>query len=149
VAFKLAQALLEKSGRQRLLPSSSKWRIGTIADIVPLAGENRIFAKLGYGGLRQPVNPGLKALFDVAKLTASASLRRRYGFRIGHELTRLAAWMSRAASSNSCHQGSAQARDIAGHLDQLNADARTPTQVLAAIINGSTMIRLSALRIAP
>ena len=35
--------------------------IATIADAVPLTGENRVFAKLGLEGLRSPVNPGLKS----------------------------------------------------------------------------------------
>jgi len=69
VAFKLAQALLEKEGRERLLPSFLKiTAIATIADAVPLTGENRVFAKLGLAGLRNPVNAGLKALFEIAKL---------------------------------------------------------------------------------
>src|SRR5436305_8810986 len=67
VALKVAQALLEASGRERLLPSFIKMAaIATIADAVPLTGENRIFAKLGLEGLRHPVNAGLKALFEVA-----------------------------------------------------------------------------------
>ena len=45
VAFKLAQLLLEESGRARLLPSFLKMvAIATIADAVPLVGENRVFA---------------------------------------------------------------------------------------------------------
>jgi len=49
VAFKIAQALLEESGRERLLPSFLKMvAIATIADAVPLIGESRVFAKLGW-----------------------------------------------------------------------------------------------------
>jgi len=94
VAFKLAQALLEKSGRARLLPSFLKIAaIGTIADVVPLAGENRIFAKLGLAGLRQPVNLGLKALFDVAKLNGKRPLSAGdIGFRIGPRINAADAW---------------------------------------------------------
>ena len=62
VAFKIAQALLVESGRERLLPSFLKMvAIATIADAVPLIGENRVFAKLGLEGLRKPVNAGLQA----------------------------------------------------------------------------------------
>jgi single-stranded-DNA-specific exonuclease len=73
VAFKLAQALMAKiRGEvecQRLLPSFIKMvAIATIADAVPLTGENRVFAKLGLDGLRRLVNPGLRALFEVAKV---------------------------------------------------------------------------------
>src|SRR5436305_1997863 len=73
VAFKLAQALLAKLRGEaectRLLPSFIKMvAIATIADAVPLTGENRVFTKLGLEGLRRPVNAGLRALFEVAKV---------------------------------------------------------------------------------
>jgi len=71
VAFKLAQALLTRAGQARLIPSFLKMvAIATIADAVPLRGENRAIARLGLEGLRRPVNGGLKALLQVAKLTA-------------------------------------------------------------------------------
>lgn len=73
VAFKLAQALLEardeREARTRLLPSFLKMvAIATIADAVPLVGENRVIAKLGLQGLRDPRNPGLRALMQIAQL---------------------------------------------------------------------------------
>ena len=69
VAFKIAQALLVESGRERLLPSFLKMvAIATIADAVPLIGENRVFAKLGLEGLRKPVNAGLRALLTNCQL---------------------------------------------------------------------------------
>jgi len=75
VAFKIAQALLEATGRERLLPSFLKIvAIATIADAVPLIGENRVFAKLGLEGLRNPRNPGLRALLAVCQLDGSRPL---------------------------------------------------------------------------
>jgi single-stranded-DNA-specific exonuclease len=75
VAFKIAQALLEESGRERLLPSFLKMvAIATIADAVPLMGENRVFAKLGLEGLRKPVNAGLRALLANCQLDGSRPL---------------------------------------------------------------------------
>jgi single-stranded-DNA-specific exonuclease len=69
VAFKIAQALLTRAGKEKLIPSFLKMvAIATIADSVPLVGENRVIAKLGLEGLRRPVNGGLKALMQVAKL---------------------------------------------------------------------------------
>src|SRR3954470_10352740 len=67
IAFKIAQALLEArdevDARRRLLASFLKMAaIATIADAVPLLGENRVIAKLGLAGLRDPRNPGLRAL---------------------------------------------------------------------------------------
>jgi single-stranded-DNA-specific exonuclease len=75
VAFKIAQALLVESGRERLLPSFLKMvAIATIADAVPLMGENRVFAKLGLEGLRKPVNAGLRALLANCQLDGSRPL---------------------------------------------------------------------------
>ena len=75
VAFKIAQALLVESGRERLLPSFLKMvAIATIADAVPLMGENRVFAKLGLEGLRKPVNAGLRALLANCDLDGSRPL---------------------------------------------------------------------------
>ncbi|HKF53919.1 MAG TPA: single-stranded-DNA-specific exonuclease RecJ, partial [Blastocatellia bacterium] len=69
VAFKLVQALLEETGRERYLPSFMKIAaIGTIADIVPLVGENRVIAKFGLQGLSSPKNAGLRALLKMAGL---------------------------------------------------------------------------------
>lgn len=69
VAFKIAQALLTRAGKDRLIPSFLKMvAIATIADSVPLVGESRVITKLGLDGLRRPVNGGLKALLQVAKL---------------------------------------------------------------------------------
>ncbi len=88
VAFKLAQALIERripeGDRTRLLKSFMKVvAIATIADAVPLTGENRVFAKLGLEGLRSPVNPGLKALLEVAQLTHGRTLNSgEVAFRI-------------------------------------------------------------------
>src|ERR1700686_5332808 len=88
VAFKLAQGLmqrrLDEKDQARMLTSFMKVvAIATIADAVPLLGENRVFAKLGLQGLRSPVNVGLKALLEVAKLGDGRALTAtEVGFRI-------------------------------------------------------------------
>lgn len=72
VALKLVQALLERSGRgQELLPNFVKMAaIGTLADVVPLVGENRIIARAGLAGLSAgPNSAGLEALIDACGLT--------------------------------------------------------------------------------
>jgi single-stranded-DNA-specific exonuclease len=71
VALKLVQALCTKAGRLTWLPAFVKVAaIGTLADVVPLTGENRIIAKLGLGMLsRGPHKVGLRSLLDVCGLT--------------------------------------------------------------------------------
>jgi single-stranded-DNA-specific exonuclease len=73
VAFKLAQALLEawdlERARTKILPSFLKMlAIATIADAVPLLGENRLFVALGLAELRRPVGLGLRALMREAQI---------------------------------------------------------------------------------
>ena len=73
VAFKLSQALLEswepERARAKILPSFAKMlAIATVADAVPLLGENRVFVALGLAELRRPVGLGLRALMAEAQI---------------------------------------------------------------------------------
>ncbi|NOT43023.1 MAG: single-stranded-DNA-specific exonuclease RecJ [Acidobacteria bacterium] len=71
VALKLVQALCIRAGRESWLPAFVKIAaIGTLADVVPLTGENRVIAKLGLALLSKgPHRVGLQALIDVCGLT--------------------------------------------------------------------------------
>ena len=71
VALKLVQALCRQAGHDNWLPGFVKMAaIGTLADVVPLVGENRVIAKIGLDLLsRGPHKVGLRALLDVAGLT--------------------------------------------------------------------------------
>ena len=71
VALKLVQALCRKCNREKWLPAFVKVAaLGTLADVVPLIGENRVIAKLGLDMLSQgPHKVGLRALLEVAGLT--------------------------------------------------------------------------------
>ncbi len=71
VALKVVQALCRASGRDAWLPGFIKIAaIGTLADVVPLVGENRVIAKIGLDLLsRGPHKVGLRALLDVCGLT--------------------------------------------------------------------------------
>jgi single-stranded-DNA-specific exonuclease len=70
VALKLVQALCAKSGRVSWLPAFVKVAaLGTLADVVPLTGENRIIAKLGLEMLSKgPHKVGLRALLEASGL---------------------------------------------------------------------------------
>jgi single-stranded-DNA-specific exonuclease len=88
VALKLVQALCLKSDRTSWLPAFVKIAaIGTLADVVPLTGENRIIAKLGLGMLSAgPHKIGLRALLDVCGLTGKEIDSYHIGFVIGPRL---------------------------------------------------------------
>lgn len=74
VALKLVQALCGRTGRESWLPAFIKIAaIGTLADVVPLVGENRVIARLGLEALsRGPHKVGLRALIASAGLTGKA-----------------------------------------------------------------------------
>jgi single-stranded-DNA-specific exonuclease len=70
VSLKVVQALCARTGHEAWLPGFVKIAaIGTLADVVPLVGENRVIAKLGLELLtRGPHKVGLRALLDVCGL---------------------------------------------------------------------------------
>jgi single-stranded-DNA-specific exonuclease len=93
LAFKLAHALV-KRGREVDLPEAHKFdlrplldlvALGTIADLVPLAGENRILVTIGLQRLGCTVRPGLVALKKVAQVTLTAGTYE-VGFQLAPRL---------------------------------------------------------------
>ncbi len=74
VALKLVQALCARAGRSGWLPAFIKIAaLGTLADVVPLLGENRVIASLGLEALsRGPHKVGLRALIESAGLAGKA-----------------------------------------------------------------------------
>ncbi|MFL6300874.1 MAG: single-stranded-DNA-specific exonuclease RecJ [Terriglobales bacterium] len=142
VAFKLAQALMAKvrgeAEMQRLLPSFIKMvAIATIADAVPLTGENRVFTKLGLDGLRRLVNPGLRALFEVAKVGdrpggVSAS---DIGFRVAPRLNAAGRMdVAKDVIELFTTKDVARAGELAAKLHKLNAERQAEElRILAAM----------------
>jgi single-stranded-DNA-specific exonuclease len=125
VAFKVAQALLEAAGRERLLPSFIKMvAIATVADAVPLVDENRLLTKIGLDGLRDPRNIGLKAILDIAQVDVSKPIGTGdIAFRVAPRLN-AAGRMDVASDVIKLFsvRDSAEARTIAEKLNNLNGD---------------------------
>jgi len=82
VALKVVQALCQRADKARWLPAFVKIAaIGTLADVVPVIGENRVIAKLGLGSLstgRHTV--GLRALLEASGLTGKTIDSYQVGF---------------------------------------------------------------------
>jgi len=82
VALKVVQALCQRAGKTKWLPAFVKIAaIGTLADVVPLVGENRVIAKLGLGSLstgRHTV--GLRALLEASGLAGKTIDSYQVGF---------------------------------------------------------------------
>jgi single-stranded-DNA-specific exonuclease len=73
IAFKLLQALFGQAAWEELWPFLDLVAVGTIADLVPLLGENRILVKHGLIQLAGTTRPGLRALADVAGVAMSSA----------------------------------------------------------------------------
>ena len=142
IALKLAQAVLERHDatrtREKILPSFLKMAaIATIADAVPLRGENRVIAALGLRELRRPVGVGLRALFAVAALDPAARplTGNDVGFRLAPRIN--AAGRMDVASEIVelfCTRDLGRARELADKLERLNRERRdTEAIALAAI----------------
>lgn len=82
VAFKLAHALLGEVPEDLLEIAA----IGTIADLVPLRGENRLIAAKGIDQLRVTTRPGLVSLMKVANIEQSTLTEETIGFSIAPRL---------------------------------------------------------------
>ncbi|HEY6338633.1 MAG TPA: single-stranded-DNA-specific exonuclease RecJ [Candidatus Sulfotelmatobacter sp.] len=127
VAFKLAQGLMqrrldEKVQNKLLLSFMKVVAIATIADAVPLTGENRVFAKLGLDALRRAVNPGLRALLEVAQISAQRPpTSGEVGFRIAPRINAAGRMdVARDVIELFSVKDAARARELAAKLDQLN-----------------------------
>jgi single-stranded-DNA-specific exonuclease len=142
VAFKIAQALFAKfkdqADQARLVPSFLKMvAIATIADAVPLVGENRTIARLGLEGLRRPVNGGLKALMEVSGLTSGRALAAGdVGFRLGPRIN-AAGRMDIAGDVIELFTCKDQSRckEIAEKLNQLNLERQAEEARIVAEID--------------
>src|SRR5713101_5226702 len=129
VAFKLAQGLMQRrldgKDQSRLLTSFMKVvAIATIADAVPLTGENRVFAKLGLEALRTAVNPGLKSLLEVAQISPKrAPTSSEVGFRIAPRINAAGRMdIARDVIELFSVKDVVRARELANRLDRLNGD---------------------------
>jgi single-stranded-DNA-specific exonuclease len=82
VVFKLVQALFRSEDKEGVIRHFLKLvAIGTIADVVPLVGENRILVSFGLEGLAHPQNTGLKALLAGAGIQGKVDFSD-VGFRL-------------------------------------------------------------------
>jgi single-stranded-DNA-specific exonuclease len=129
VAFKLAQALMQRridpKDQERYAVSFLKVvAIATVADAVPLTGENRVFVKLGLDALRRAVNPGLKALMEVAQISPKrAPTSTEVAFRIAPRINAAGRMdVARDVIELFSVKDPVRARELATKLDQLNAE---------------------------
>src|SRR5579862_6561467 len=142
VALKLMDALIrnfgwEQARRERLIDSLLKLvAIATVADVVPLTGENRVIVKRGLAGLDQVRNPGLRALLDVSGFPAGESPSAgQVAFRVAPRIN-AAGRMDSASDVIEMFltDDLARARELAEKLHALNQDRQQTEAEIARII---------------
>lgn len=88
VAFKIVQGLFSKKGKD--LRNADEWldlvALGTVADIVPLTGENRVMVKKGISRIRLGNRTGLNALVGVSGRDVRQISATDIGFTLGPRL---------------------------------------------------------------
>ncbi|HEX3081811.1 MAG TPA: single-stranded-DNA-specific exonuclease RecJ [Candidatus Saccharimonadia bacterium] len=137
VAFKLVQAL--QAATDKPAAGQEKWlldlvALGTICDVVPLVGENRMLASYGLRVLRRTRRVGLRALAEVGGVNIGRITAYDVGFVLGPRMN-AAGRLEHAAQSVELVMTSdpVRARTIAQELDNLNHQRRSEqARILAA-----------------
>ncbi len=125
LALKLSQALLQRVGRkvdlQVLLRVAC---LGTVADMVPLTGENRAIASLGLKSLGETRSPGLRALMHQSGVSPPV-MASDIGFRLGPRLNAAGRLGSADAALELllCREHP-RAAELAGQLDRWNQERK-------------------------
>src|ERR1041384_4487051 len=142
VSFKIAQALFANFKHSvdqiKLIPSFLKMvAIATIADAVPLVGENRTITRLGLEGLRRPVNGGLKALMEVSGLNGERAMNAGdVGVRLGPRINAAGRMdVARDVIELFTCKDQARCKEIAEKLNQLNLERQAEEQRIVAEID--------------
>lgn len=137
VAFKLAHALVKLDMVRRGLSAPAvdlrEWldiaAISTIADVVPLTGENRILAASGLNRLRNSPSRGLFALMDVANLQREEIGGSNVAFRICPRINAAGRMGSAADAYELLRTADGdRARELAARLNGRNAERHSAEQ---------------------
>jgi len=130
VAFKLAYALLSRLGKERsdqtrsfLAEAMGLVALGTVADVVPLRGENRALTQFGLTMLKEADVPGIQSLISVCGLSGRALDAEDLAFRLGPRINaagRLgtAVLALELLTTSSCER----ADEIAAELERTNRE---------------------------
>jgi single-stranded-DNA-specific exonuclease len=150
VAFKLAQAIL-KTLEHTVKEGWEKWwldmvGIATIADMVPLRGENRVLAYYGLQVLRKSRRPGLQQLLKKARIDQCYLTEEDIGFTIGPRIN--------AASRMDTPEDAffmlaetdvVRAGERVDHLERLNVERKTQVALMTKELHK----RLKLLEVVP
>lgn len=133
VAFTLARAL-QVAFPEELPAGQEKWlldlvALGTVCDVVPLVGENRILAYYGLQVARRSRRAGLRVLAEISGCTVAGLTARDFGFKIGPRLNAAGRLEhARTALELLMTQDTQQATQLARQLNELNMARRAITE---------------------
>ncbi|NOX63366.1 MAG: single-stranded-DNA-specific exonuclease RecJ [Chloroflexi bacterium] len=138
VAFKLAQALLRVEQRDPVARNPVTLQeddlldlvaLGTVADIMPLRGENRTLVQRGLEQLNRGLRPGLRALARAAGVDLGRIDATAIGFRLGPRLNAAGRLQSAVLAYDLLMApDDATATGLAERLNQLNRERQRLTQ---------------------
>jgi single-stranded-DNA-specific exonuclease len=136
VAFKLAWAVCQRLGtdgkappklREFLMQAVGLAAMGTVADVVPLRGENRVLVAYGLQAMLERPTVGLEMLLKICELNEKKSLTAEdIGFAIGPRINaagRLG--QARLAVELLTTEDRTRAAQLTAYIDQLNKDRQT------------------------
>ena len=125
VAYKVAQALGAPTAEDEV----ELVALATVADLMPLAGENRRLVREGLRALSRTSRPGLRALMTVANADPSALDTGTLGFRLAPRINAAGRLRRADAGLELLLTGDEQrAGEIAAELERVNAERRAVEQ---------------------
>ena len=130
LAFRLAEALYDAAGRAfpeaRYLDLAT---LGTIADMVPLVGENRALVRRGLAAIGASERPGLKALMSVSNVKPREVTAESVGFGLAPRLNAAGRLDdARLALDLLLAEDDAAAAELAARIDGLNRERQRLTR---------------------
>jgi single-stranded-DNA-specific exonuclease len=146
VAFKLIQAIL-KIERFGMPVGHEKWLldlvgIATLSDMVPLTGENRVFAKYGLSVLRKSNRKGLKQLLDHLRIAQSTLTETDIAFMIAPRINAASRMgLPMDAFNLLAADNDADARKAAEHLDHINNERKGTVAALVKEVKKAVKVR--------
>jgi single-stranded-DNA-specific exonuclease len=133
VAHKLSQALRRAGGQ----PGEARHELdlvalATVADLVPLIGENRRMVRQGLAAMRASPRPGIKALMAASRVDAEAVDEQALGFRLAPRINAAGRlYRADAGVELMLTDDAARAKAIAEELDHANSERRATERDVA------------------
>ncbi len=131
VAWKLVQGVLSKYRPESFPEGKEKWYldlvgIGTLSDMVPLVGENRMLAQFGLKVMRRGRRPGLAALLKLLRIQPRTLTEDDIGFMISPRINAASRMDSpEAAARLLATENAAEAGELAFALNKINDERKT------------------------